>query len=383
MSRKRLALRASIALPLLFILALSVASLALPSDPIPQLAIVAPIVYAFAILADSATVLILVLAWPSDPPSRSRVIVVLSFAATAIFTFLAMLTLPLIQNVPAVVTGHGHPAMWLFVSWHAVAVCGGLIYVWYRSRCAKAASRRFIIAATSIAGIIIAALAVGSFLFGDRLPVLASEASVAGLITSGVGPSIASALLIAAVLTFRLPQPDKLDRAFAFALLALALELIMLIVGGRRYSASYYAGRLLLLASASFVFFSAIELHVGARVKLREIERKLRRMESETNALAGRIHALRQITAHSAQTQNERFNAILATATTSIRAGKPMLGFLSHVEEGLVTIDAVSWVRRIIFCAQLHGCDVCRRDLPIRANDSVLVVRRRYYSGVG
>jgi diguanylate cyclase (GGDEF)-like protein len=320
------------------------ATLALPPDPLPRLAIIAPIAYFVAVLADAATALILLGTAGSSDARRSSFALALSFCASAAIMFVALLVLPLLPTEPPVFSAPAQSGIWLFILWHINAAAGALIYVVLRrDDRAGRPSARFMRDATAIAVFVVAGTLIVAFTAHAWLPVLAEGSGVSGLRTTGVGPFAAFLLLLASVLTFRLRNPLPIERALAFSVLALAVGITLFVADGHRYSAAFYAGRALLLLGSVLVLIAAVRTLVRSRERLGAIEGALSRAVGESAQQAGRIRAVWEIASQVDQPDDDRYNAILQIATAALRPGAPMFGTLSHLDNDQLVFDATSW----------------------------------------
>jgi diguanylate cyclase (GGDEF)-like protein len=325
------------------IVALAVIGAALPNGPDLRLAILAPAAYTIAILGDFATAVIVLSTWRHEPV-RTTLVLALSFAASAVVLLLASLMLPLVPGAPPMFEGTTQTGLWLYVFWHITPAAGALAYVMVRrDEHLPTASRRFTITAVAATIAVTVGLAVAAFALAHSLPVLAIGTDVSGLVVSGIGPAAVALLAVAAFLVFRIRTPSTLDRALALPLMALTLEMTMLLVGGHRYSASYYIGRILLALAALFVLMSAIRGLIDARVHLHATERAFAELAGEASKRAGRIRALWEIASQVGRSPERIFDELLNTATAAIRPGKMMFGILSHLDNETVVIDAISW----------------------------------------
>jgi diguanylate cyclase (GGDEF)-like protein len=304
--------------------------------------VLAPVAYSLAVLGDLATAVILIATWRATPPRRSTLVLILSFSSNALLLLAAALTLPLVQTVPPVVQAPGSFGIWIFVCWHVVAALGALAYVAVRDDEARIEpSRRFALKAIGATLLLDASVIFVALRFGDQLPRLANHTSVAGLASTGVGPFAIVLVGLAAVFTFRLARPSVLERALALSLVALAAELTIFMVGGHRYTTTYYLGRVLVLAAGVFVFVAAMQTLVTARLKLAETEGAVAALAGESEKRAGRINAIWEIASQAQHSEAERARAVLAIATGAMRPGKPMMGFLYSLEAETITIEEV------------------------------------------
>ena len=278
-----------------------------------------------------------------SPTRRATFVLALSFAASGILAFLATLVLPLLPDDPPVLDFPVETGLWLYIFWHLAAGAGALAYVFARrTGGAVSPSRRFVLIALAVAGAVVSGGAVLSFADVAHLPQLTDGVTFTGLIATGVGPATAALLAVAAVCAFAIRDPNKIDRALALSLVALALDTTLLCIGGRPYTSSFYAGRLLLLLGALFVLVSAVRSLVASRIQLGVVQSTLDHVESESAGRAGRIRALWQMASDSRPAEAELFSATLRTAASALRPGRRMDGHLSHIVGGAVVIDATS-----------------------------------------
>jgi diguanylate cyclase (GGDEF)-like protein len=341
----RLATERRIGLTLaILIAAVAYAGFVLPTTPIPRLAIIGPMTYFVAVLANAGTALVLITTWHSSPARRSTFVLALSFGLSALMMLTAMLILPLLPAEPPVIASTSQAGIWLFLLFHINAAIGALAYVWLRRSDSPAMpSGRFVVRTLAIAVAIFAADLCVGFVLSPVLPPLVAGTSLKGLQTTGVGPFTVLLLLVASFCAFRLAHPFPVDRALAYSLLALAAGMALFVAGGHRYTASFYSGRILLLFGAIFVLGSAVQTLAASRARLAEIEGALTREVGETARQAKRIRAVWEIASQIAIADDDRFGTILQIATSAMRPGMPMFGSLSHLEGDELVFDATAW----------------------------------------
>jgi diguanylate cyclase (GGDEF)-like protein len=321
-----------------------VAGFTLPQTPVSRLAIIAPITYFVAILADAGTALVLIATWPTSPARRSSFALALSFGLSATVLFIAIVVLPLLPGEPPVVSATPQSGIWLFMFFHIDSALGALIYVTLRrGDSATLPSPGFIRSGIGVAVAMLAGEVLVAFIVSPHVLALAAGASVNGLITTGIGPFAIGALLLAALVVFRLRDPNAIERALAFSLLALGAGLALFVAGGHRYTAAFYSGRLLLLFGAVFVLGSAIQTLVASRTRLALIEGELTREVDVTVRQAKRIRAVWEIASQVDFTDGDRHGAILQIASDAIRPGLPVFGVLSHLDGDQLVIDITAW----------------------------------------
>ena len=316
----------------------------LPHTPLTRLAIIGPIAYFSAVVAEFGTALVLIATWRTSPARRSTLILALSFALGGVIMTAAMLVLPLLPAEPPVFPSTSQAGVWLFLAWHVNAAAGALIYVYKRRNdSATMPSRQFIGIAVATAGAVLVADLVLAFGLSPHLPILSSGTDLSGLTKTGVGPFTCVLLAVATACAFRLRVTSPVDRALAFSLLALTAGMTLFVAGGYRYTASFYAGRVLLLFGVIFVLGSAVQTLVASRSRLAEIEGHLAREVSEKMRQAERIRAVWEIASHVETGRSDRIDDILRIATAAIRPGTPMFGSLSHLEGDELVFDATAW----------------------------------------
>jgi diguanylate cyclase (GGDEF)-like protein len=325
------------------IVTIAVLGALLPRGALPQFAALAPIAYSIAVIADAATAFVLLAAWSHAPVRRSTLVLALSFGASAVVLFMAMLALPLLPTQPPLVALFPQAGVWLYIFWHLIPAAGAFVYVALRRTGDAPSTVRFTTLAIATSAVIVGCGSIFVINFSTSLPALVAQTSFSGLITSGVGPFMAGMLALAAWSAFRLDAPSRTDRALAFSLLALTLELTILMAGGERYSASYYAGRFLLLLGALFVLVSAVRSLIDTRIQVEGFAATVSGLAAVAAQRAGRIRALWEITATAAQSDAFGFETLLRTATSAIRPSKPMFGTLCHLEDQTIVVDATSW----------------------------------------
>lgn len=343
MDRKRVARNRTGYVLVAVIAAVAVLGLTLPNVPVPRLALFGPITLFVAVLAGSCTAAILIATWRNSSYLGSSLVLALAFATNATLIFLSMLVLPLMPGLPPIVRAPEQAGIWLYVLWHGAIAIGALIYVAERRReRGVAASRTFTIVAVSSAVFAVTAAAIATLVFGGDLPHIATG-TTREFVTTGVGPLTVFLAGIAALLVFRLPEPSGIDRALGIALIAFALDTALLCVGGHRFTALFYAGKVLLFCGTSIVLVVAVQTLISSRVTLSQLEWVLSRVEVESARRAGRIRAVWKIASHLAPADPDRFTTILGIATHALRPGMAMMGMLSHVDDEAIVVDAVAW----------------------------------------
>ncbi len=335
----------------------ALAGIAFAGAPHPAVSSPAAGAYFVAILADLATAAVLFVGSNAAMPQRSSFVLALTFAAVGIFTFFAMLVLPLQPNAAAIWPASAQAGIWLYVFSHLVAGAGALIYASLRR--GPDAQRRVTAAfagpAIGLAGVVVAGgltLALGG---AGLLPRLVAGASMAGLRTTGVGFALLLVCGAAAVVTFRIPKATEVDRALLLALVALTAEIALYLLAPQRYTGAFYVARFLQLGAATFVLASATRALVGMPKRLGETEVALIRSESESLKRADRIQALWRIAATDAIFDDRsRYQEVLRIATGAIRGDKPMFGLLTHLEQTTIVVDATSWTGPGVAAAMLY-----------------------------
>jgi diguanylate cyclase (GGDEF)-like protein len=274
---------------------------------------------------------------------RAVFVLALSFAACGLLTLLTMFSVPLLPQIAAVIRG-APPGIWLYLVYHVFAAAGALAYIAYRGqkRGSLAFSLRAVLTAT--AGF---ALVVGTmFVFAGHLPQLADGTALTGFGLSGIGVALIAAFITTAVLAARAEEPTPVDRALMLAQIALALDVLVLLLHGERYSMSFYLSRSLQLAGSLVVFVAALRTLADAKTKT---DRDLERTTRESEQRAARIDALWKIGAAQDETSvgAERYVRMLEIAASAIRPGTRFVATLSHLDRGSIVFDAVAGLESI------------------------------------
>jgi diguanylate cyclase (GGDEF)-like protein len=316
----------------------------LPGTFLPRLAIVTPIAYFIAFLADVCAALVLFATMRQVSGRRSMLVLALSFAANAVLTLLAFLFLPMMPLDPAVLATPLLTAIWLFIAWHFTAALGGLAYVAVRARDDGSRPSRILVAAAILLTIaVVTVQAVLAFLWVHHLPVLVDGSAVVRYSNTPVGPIVIGLLALASYAMFRVARPTVIERGLALSLFALTLEFGLLVIGQQRFTASFYFGRLLLLIGALSILIAAVRSLVEAQTRLRLVESTLLHVESEAAARAGRLRALREMAPRTRGAEELSASAILRIAADALRPEKAMQAYFSHLEGDGIVVDAISW----------------------------------------
>jgi diguanylate cyclase (GGDEF)-like protein len=323
------------------VVAISAAGIAYRATPFEQFAVVGPIALFSAVIGNAATAVVLFETWRDMPKCRAAFALALSFAASAVLALLSLLTIPSAPSVAAIVRVSDQSGPWLYLFWHAAAAIGAVTYI-VLLRYAQAPGRRFLLGSTVAAAVLTASCALAAFIFVDRLPRQVSGHGV--LSVSGAGPVVAALLVFSTALAFRIRRPTRIDRTLAISLLALSLDLLLVLCGGRRYSVSYYASRVLMMLGSLFVLTTAIQALVATRSALSAMEATVSRMALEAAQRANRIRALWQMASDHSSAKDVRFHRMLETAARTIRPGRSMFAGLSQLDGDTVVVVATAFV---------------------------------------
>lgn len=321
------------------IAAIALTGMMFPHAPAWRVAIITPLSYFSAVVGDAGTALILLALWRDSKAPRSFIVLAVSFAVCSILACLAMVVLPLLPADPSIIAAPPQSGPWLFIYWHFAAAIGALAYLVVRQNEVESPSRRFTVATVSTGITFVAASVAVACHYNNQLTPVAAGGTLAGFLHTGVGPIAAAtlALAFATILIFGIRNPSNIERAFSLSLLALTLDVVLALLGGTRFSVSFYAARLLVFLSSWFVLLSALQMLFASHSRVHYVE-------EEAVKRAGRIRALLAIS--SVALDECRYTAMLEIATDAIRPGKVMLGLLSHLEGDLMVTDATSWTSK-------------------------------------
>jgi diguanylate cyclase (GGDEF)-like protein len=327
-----------------FVFAITLTGVEYRGTPLPRLAFLQPIALFTVVMGNLASAIVMLETWRHFPKHRAAFVLALTFGVSALFAFLTLLSVPPWAGGQAALSVSQQTGPWLYQAWHVAAAAGAFVYFRLRrDEVSHTMGRRFVVAGVGVAVVYSAACIVAAMLFPDRLPALVAGRSLTASNTSGIGPCVVAFLACATACAFTLRRPTSLDRTLAVSLLALTLDMSVLLVGGVRFGASFYASRLLLMFGSMFVFATAIHALVASRARLAEVEAALSHVAGEAAERAERIRALWQMASAPPGGKEARLSCMLQSAATTIRAGKLMFGGLGHQDGDDLVIDAMSW----------------------------------------
>jgi diguanylate cyclase (GGDEF)-like protein len=326
------------------ITAIAVIGATLPNNVLPRMAIIGPIVYFFVIFTDAVTATILMRTLPWSLRPRPTLVLALWFAINGALLLIAVIVLPVLPNSLPVFAGPAQFGSWIAVLWHLTAALTALVYLGFRrAESGRPLTRGFWVWATGVAGLVVCCNVAVALFLADHVSLLVRGSTLAGMIANGVGPAVVVLLALAAVLAFCIRQPGATEGALALSLFCFSVEWGLLLFGGRRYSAAFYAGKLLFLPGSLFVLVTAIHTLVGSHERLNDVEDTLHRVEAEARKVAGRFRALWQIASYTGRSEGDRFSAMLEIAASAIRPERPMFGCLSRLSGAVLHIDTTCW----------------------------------------
>jgi diguanylate cyclase (GGDEF)-like protein len=297
------------------------------------------------VLGNLATFAVLLATWHFSVARRSVLVLMLTYAACALFSILQVCTMPLTPYAQALIAAGAQAAIWFGLFSNIFFVAGAIVYAHLRNvkgNC-RAASSRFVRRATSIA-IVLTLITIGTVTMSWLpLPQLVNGTSIEGLRSTGVGPAMLFLIAIARIMTLGTNKPEPLDRALGLSLLALAMGTVLSIVDPHRFTAGWYASRLLTISAPWFACVTAVQMLVASRTSLDQTKAILTDVESRSALNSDRLLATWKIASDSTHIGSDRNMAILEAATRSLRPSLPMIGFLTRLDGERVVIESVSW----------------------------------------
>jgi diguanylate cyclase (GGDEF)-like protein len=324
------------------VIAFAIAGSLLSSVPFPRFAVFAPVCYAVAIAGSFTTALILLAMMPTSDRPRTMFVLATSFFANSALLLGVVLLLPQAPLVLPVIPSPHQFAAWLLFAWHADVAVGAFAYLIVRHYDrGLPPSRGFLVRASLCAGAAACACVAASLVAAPLI--LIANGTYVGFAAYGCAGPIIAVLLGLAALSVFLQSETPIERAFAIGLACLTVGFSVFVMGGPRYSAIYYFGRLLVAAGSLLVLDTALRALIASGSRLREAEGTLGQLEAESAKRAGRVRAIWQIVSLKESTEIARVEAILQIATAAIRPGKPIIGVLSHQVGETVIIDATAW----------------------------------------
>ena len=322
------------------VVAITTIGLVFRAMPLPRLAILGPIALFAAVLGNVATSAVLFETWRDMPKRRAAFALGLSFGVCGLLALLSLLSIPASVGGVSVLPVSKQSGSWLYLFWHAAAAIGAIGYI-VLLRDARRPGRSFLVAATAIAVTATAACLLLAFAFVDHLP--AQIVDRAGMAPSSAGPLVATLLVITTLLTFCIPRATRIERVLAISLLALTLDILLVAVGGHRYTVAFYASRALEMLGSLFVFATAIQAIVASRSTLATVEATLSQVAIQAAQRADRIRALGQMASDFTSSKSVRFHRMLQIAAGAIRPGRFMFAGLSELDGDTVIVAATAW----------------------------------------
>ncbi len=321
--------------------------------PLPRLAILGPIALFAAVLGNAATSAVLFETWRDMPKRRAAFALGLSFAVCGLLALLSLLAIPSSADGASVLPVSKQSGSWLYLFWHAAAAIGAIGYI-VLLRDARRPGRAYLITATAIAVAATVACLLLAFAFVDYLP--KQIVDNAGMAPSGAGPLVATLLVLTTLLAFGIRRPTRIERVLAISLLALTLDILLVAVGGHRYTVAFYASRTLEMLGSIFVFATAIQAIVASRSTLSNVEATLSQVAIQAAQRADRIRALGQMASDFTSSKSVRFHRMLQIAASAIRPGRFMFAGLSQLDGETVVVVATAW-------ASSHAEDAALSDV--------------------
>jgi diguanylate cyclase (GGDEF)-like protein len=311
---------------------------------LPRCAMLQPISLFAVVIGDAVSAIVLLETWRHFPKARATFVLALTFGVSAVLALLSLLVTSPWTGAPSAFAAPEQAGPWLYGCWHVAAALGGFAYVALRRGDeSRPLERAFIVRWVALAAVVSAAYISAALAFGDELPVLLAGRSLAAANSTGLGPAVAGLLAIATICAFSIRGQTALDRMLGVSLLALTLDISVLLVGGVRYGASFYASRLLLMFGSTYVFASAVQALIVSRSKLVEVEATLSHVAREAAQRAERIRGLWRMSSIAAGNKGARLREMLQIASATLRFGKPMFGILGHVDGDEFVLEEASW----------------------------------------
>ncbi len=315
----------------------------LPQIMLPRLAMTAPVCYSIAALGDFSSALILFAIARTSVQQRAMFVLAFSFLLNAGVMFGCLLVLPLLFGPPIVPSAQQFPVT-LFILWHVIVGAGGFAYLLGRAdhhRFAWGTGKMLAVAST--VSVLLVALIVAGYRYGDRLPVIAPGGR-GGLVHTFTGPLVFLLLAGATFFICRLRNATPIERAYGLALLIVTLSFGLFLLITERYTPPYYLGRVMIAASSVLVLVAAVQSLVAARFRLGKVEEKLGEVETQSAKRAARGQALWEICLLPQATESERLRAMLSIAARALRPGLPTIGILAHQAGASVIVDATATI---------------------------------------
>jgi diguanylate cyclase (GGDEF)-like protein len=303
----------------------------------------APLSILISVLADFATVSVLLRIRRRAHGDASRRLLVWFYLLSGVCSAGLFVCIRLLPAEPSLLPVPEQTSAWILIGWQGLSAGTALAYAYLRRgrmRRDIRTSRRFV-AVVAAAGTVVVGTAILCGSAGLFPPVL-DGISYSPAYRLAIAPMIVVFCLVASGIVWGLSRSSLIDRAFAFSVFSVGIGVLLSAIGGERYTIAWYAAGLLYAGSAVYVFGASIAVLLDSRARLLRTELTLASVERESLRNAERIRSLWKIGADMASGDAERLAAVLSVGSRMIRPDRALFGYLSHLEQGLIVVDAVS-----------------------------------------
>jgi diguanylate cyclase (GGDEF)-like protein len=322
------------------LLVVAIAGIVLAELEIPDAHTFLPAMYGVSALLDFATFAVLLRARRFE---RSYVVLAVGFALSGLFALTTLLCTSWLSGLQQLPIG-SQSGIWLYLFAHIfMAVAIAAYSLVRRSNWDSAtAPRRFTTTAWVIAGSCYVAAVVFACAYADRLPHLLDGLIFTPLLRARVGVVVLALGCLSAILPWCRRRTSSLDRVVSFSAFALTLELLLDMLANGHLTFAWFAAGVLAISGSSFVLVGRLSLFMQSLKRLSAAEREMIEAATQSAKNATRIRAIWRIATSDAQSDADHASAILEIATANIRPGKPIFGYLSHLDRETIVVDATA-----------------------------------------
>jgi len=306
-------------------------------------AVAIPTSIVISALADFSTLAVLVHIARRSPDATAKLLLAAFYAESGVCAIGLLLCIRLLPGEAALLPVSEQTSSWLLVGWQALSALYAFAYVIVRDPQLGVpceARRRNLVAFAIVTGIAVGALvACGGT---GHVPPILDGVHYTIWYRIALAPSLVACCAAGSAALALLRPASRIDRAFAFGLFNVAAGIVLSAVGGARYTMAWYAAGILYAGAAVYVLAAAIRALLETREQLIDTEAALSDSERESARNAERLRSLWTIGANLTGADDERLAAVLDAGVRMIRPDRHVFGYLSHLQQGSVVIDAVS-----------------------------------------
>jgi len=247
-------------------------------------------------------------------------------------------TMPVGPGLPAIAPAWAGAAPWCYIAWHAGVSIATLAYAMV-SVAAVRSGRPLVGTHALRDGVVVAALLAATAVFYATLklepvlPRLSAGTDLHGYWTSGIAQI---AILVHAAIVLVLAwawERRAIPRAALLFYAAIALEFILRLAGGERFTVGWYAGHAIFFAASTFVLAATIRELIAWRDRAVDLQRDLEGESRQAELHAKRLASLSRLVSPSGS-DHEHLNALLAEGARNLQSRSGAFhGMIARIDE--------------------------------------------------